>query len=322
MYKYPTTINYTLEFKIEDKSIICIYDNGSQLYLDKIDRFSDDCFQEENIKDNINLALYINNITNINYTKIINGLNYNISTLDNHIKIKYKNYKNIYNKIDYINNLECVCSRENVPMQFNDKYIQTIFCTNITDYCLLLENSLKLIKKKILYIVSWNNTELYLYYLDINNKTDIYIKNIEYFNYYIKYINNAFNTTIRRVKRGFFKETFNEFKSDIYDIGKSIENIFSSLNEEKEIKFIKNIENDYIFKAYKILPEEMYDLNDKSLIIKESDYIIDTYTIEIPELKEKPFGLSDIKSILLLIVVCLIFISLLILLIIISCITR
>jgi hypothetical protein len=317
-YNDTIPIYYNLTFNKKSNNYICIYSNGSELNLTKLDRFSEYCFKEKSTKITVNLLDYINvdNKSIINHTNNkIEGINYNITTNYTLKIIDYVNYEKVYNKTKYINSLECVCTKEKIISIETDKIFTAIFCTNTSLNCLLLENSISLIQKNLSYILAWENTTLYYYYYFKDNKTDIYIKSKYYNDIIIKFLNKNLLLEKKNHKRSLLDGNLYEFhtnlKHSIYNIGKDISNIIKDINNYNEAKNYIFIDTEYILKSYETLPY-MYDLNNNEIEIKNKTYELSEYSLELPNnINSTSLHMSDIKSILFLIIIILSFIIML-----------
>lgn len=318
-YNDTMPIYYNLTFTKKSNNYICIYSNGSELNLTKLDKSSEYCFKEKSTIKTVDLLHYINlyNESMIKTTiNKIEGINYNI-TLNYTTKIiNYVNYEIVYNKTKYINSLECVCTKEKIIDFKNSKILRAIFCTNTTSKCLILENSIRLIQKPLSYLVAWHNTTLYYYYHFKDNKTDIYIKDPHYNLLIIdilkdNYLNNT-NLKHKYLKRslldGDLFPVYTNFKKSIYNIGKDLKDLVSNIIGYNKEKNSILIDTEYILKTYKTLPN-MYDLNNNEIEIKNKNYELSEYILELPNnINSTSLHMSDIKSILFVIILILSFI--------------
>jgi hypothetical protein len=377
-YTVEKSINYTLNFTQKSNNYICIYSNGSKLNLTKLDKFSEYCLREKSTIKKVDLLYYMNlyNESKLRNTdNKIEGMNYNITLNYTTIIINYVNYEIVYNKTKYINLLECVCTKEKILSTGSNEYLTAIICTNTSLKCVLLKDSIRLIQKKLSYILVWHNTSLYYYYSFKDNKTDFYQENKYYTGVILNYLDqNYFNKSSsleeKINKRSLLEETINKFdkrslleeknnksslleetinkssllkeknnkssllektinkinkrnkrsileghfydfyinlKKSIYYIWKDISNTLTDIYDSSKEENYIHIVTKHILNAYETLPD-MYDLNNNQIKIKVKNYDLSDNLLELPNnINSTSLRMSDVKSILLMIIIILTF---------------
>lgn len=319
-YMFPQ-INYILQFTKTNDLYYCVYQN-KYAYLSQIDKNSLYCLQQFSItyKNITDLLLFIDNNYNItNKDFIYEGLNLNITKINNSIIINYLYYKKVYSLYEYMNNQQCTCTRESVYLiNINKNPLTTYICAyktyNIVNMkCLLVNNKLYLLDSQINLTIAFVDGKLYYYYYNYNNTIASYIYSQKFFIEFMNYISlNTYKNVVKfyknyRKPRNILEGNIQSFWDNIVNGAVHIKNsIYNMIISFKKTDKHFKIDNINVHEIYYNIPNNLFDLNDNKISIKIQNIDYDMIYIQLPEQNSYSIKYDDIKSIIFLLIIIII----------------
>ena len=122
-----------------------------------------------------------------------------------------------------------------------------------------------------------------------------------------KYNNKINKRNKRSILEGHFYDFYINLKKSIYYIWKDISNTLTDIYDSSKEENYIHIVTKHILNAYETLPD-MYDLNNNQIKIKVKNYDLSDNLLELPNnINSTSLRMSDVKSILLMIIIILTF---------------